>query len=844
MYSYPSYISIGTNSLDNIDTTWSQVECADKAVPVSTGSKVIPAKGAQKGTVKNKQVQVRHVPSKTGSSRQIHQGRNSQQSRPTPLKQSQNKPGNSKQPVNKQLAGKSTHNQKSHHPSFGNRLRNSGNSKKLLVSAHNKRKATSVPANIVKKAKIKKKESKAQAMKSALAAHDVRRRSTNSMRLRKLTSAGEVCHDDSSESMSESERLAEAIRRSKLETRMTTSEAKKAAMIGKLNRQERGKYLRKVKGKCVQQISSQAVNDKGKKDPRDITRRSYVGTKKNQHIRTDKEQFTSNLKTSQKKLKKATKARNSLPSMVVERPKLDARRSSTSHREAKTHLALKRSISAPSKVPTTLMGKIVPIQAPMIWKLVNSSQEKSSPVDLAKIQQNMKSNATLKFTGEQKVLIRFSQNNNNSNSTAVKTIIANVASPSKSPPKNATGVKTKQAVLMPMSIVNDSNGEERTDSSRDASGINRPVRLLRSTSKVTSNRPNYSIIPLSTLLSNSSTVSSIPHLLSMVQKNAIKTTLAPNAQQMIAVPSSTRICNVSTTISAGATPTTKTTATTAAIMNIASTATTPLKATIASAAAATAVKLLVVSSFSPSLTNSTPILVPAIQGSKTSFSGTVPAVSSVSQAESHLSRIASTSTKQAFLPQTSKTLIIKHSTSTPQVFTLIPASRQQHSGQLQFISPGQVIQKCQVPTSSPAKGSQQLIRPIFIAAQPSMLPSKPAGTISKVVSNTPTVTTQAIFIATAPIQPNGQQPTSTIKLTLPPNKSIFAGAIPLIFSPQAPASSSGSLSSQLQHALSSLQSQILLLFQQLVHKLQLFLPYKFPLSLCLKSKLCQLRYDQ
>ena len=782
----------------------------DKINPAETGSKALPAKGAQRGSLRSKQTQAKQVPKRTGPIKQPQQGKQSQQSRQSLIKQSISNKNNSKHPVNKQMSGKHVHVQKSHHSTIASRARNIGSPKKQLVSVQNKRKATGEIANAIKNAKIKRKDNKKHAKTSLLSAQDVRRRSTNSMRLRKLTSAGEVCHDDSSESMSESERLAEAIRRSKLETRMTAAEVKKGAVNGTLNRQEKGKYFRKLKGKQSAQKTTQDAEDKGRKDSVSGTKRALFRSKKDHFIGTNQEHFVGHFKSSQKKSKKISRARNSLPSMVVARPKLDAKRNSTSHSETKSHPTLKRSVSAPSKVPTTLMGKIIPIQAPMIWKLVNSSQEKSNPVDLAKIQ-NMKSKATLKFTGEQKVLIRFSQNNNSSNSTAVKTIIANVASPSKSPPKNSTGVKTRQAVLMPISIVNESNSEAKTDVNTSTNNMGRPVRLLRSTTKVTSNMPNYSIIPLSSLLSSSSAVSSIPHLFSTVQKNAVKTTLTSTAQQLIAVPVKPSACITSlnpNTVSEGASTTT-----TMTLMSIASTTTTTTKlesATAAAAATTTAVKLLVVSSLPSSFTNSPPIAVPVTQIAQTSLSRcnqTNSVISSCSQAVSSLSNSTLASTKQAFLPQTSKTLFIKHSATTPQVFTLIPTSGQQRSGQLQFISPSQVIQKSPVAISLPAKVPQQFIRPIFIAAQPSMFPPKSTSAISKVVSSTPTATTQAIFIATAPINPQGHQPSSTIKLAISPSKPVFAGAIPLIFSPQGPASSSASLSSQLHHALSSLQLQ-------------------------------------
>ena len=802
MYSYPSYISIGTNNLDNIDTNWSQVGNTEKTNPAETGSKALLAKGAQRGSLRSKQTQAKQVPKKTVKQPQL--SKQTQQSRQSLIKQSISKQSNSKQPVNKQISAKHVHAQKLHQSAIASRAKNIGSSKKQLVSMQNKRKSTGDVTNAVKNAKIKRKDNKRHSTTSLLSAQEIRRRSTNSMRLRKLTSAGEVCHDDSSESMSESERLAEAIRRSKLETRMTPAEVKKGAMNGTLNRQEKGKYLRKLKGKQVTQKTMHDAEDKGRKDSLSGTKRSFFRTKKDHFIGANQEHFVGHFKSSQKKSKKISKARSSLPSMVIPRPKLDAKRNSTSHSETKSNPTLKRSVSVPSKVPTTLMGKIIPIQAPMIWKLVNSSQEKSNPVDLAKIQ-NVKSKATLKFTGEQKVLIRFSQNNNNSNSTAVKTIIANVASPSKSPPKNSTGVKTRQAVLMPISIVNESNSEAKLDANKGTDNMGRPVRLLRSTTKVASNMPNYSIIPLSSLLSSSSAVSSIPHLFSTVQqKNAVKTTLTPTAQQLIAVPAKSSACITSlnpSTINEGASA-----ATTTTLMSIAST-TTKLKST---AATTTAVKLLVVSSLSSSITNSPPIFVPATQIAQTISSKsnqTISAISSAIQVMSNLPHSTLASTKQAFLPQTSKTLFIKHSANTPQVFTLIPTSGQQRSGQLQFISPSQVVQKSQVSIPSPAKVPQQFIRPIFIAAQPSMFPPKSTSAISKVVSSTPTVTTQAIFIATAPVNPHGHQSSSTIKLALSPSKPVFAGAIPLIFSPQAPASSSASLSSQLQHALSSLQLQ-------------------------------------
>ena len=779
MYSYPSYISIGNNNLDNINSNWSQGSFTDKKNSNYSGSS--PVTSAQKSPPKGKQAQVKQLPNRTGSGKQAQHCKQPQPSKQAVVKQTVTKQSSSKQVVNKHVSGKQNYAQKSNNPAIGSRLKSIGNSKKQLVSAQNKRKATGEPAVAAKNAKIKKTNNKKQATKTSLLAKDVRRRSTNSMRLRKLTSAGEVCHDDSSESMSESERLAEAIRRSKLETRMTSSEAKKAEANGNLNNKDRQKYSRLLTGK-------HKLEEKGKKGSRFVAKKSHDRlVAANQHL------LVGHVKSSVKKAKKGRKVQSAFPSMVVAQPKLDAKRSTLSHREAKLHPPLKRSASAPSKVPTTLMGKIIPIQAPMIWKLVNSSQEKSAPVDMAKIQ-NMKSNATLKFTGEQKVLIQFSQSNNNSSSTAVKTIIANVAS-SKSPPKNSTGVKMRQAVLMPISAVSEADSEAKTIACSGMNIVDKPVRLLRSTVKGASNIPNYSIIPLSSLIPSSSAASSAPHLLSTVQKTAGRTSLASAAHQLLAIPPKPNapvIASMNQTL-------VSTTATT--VMSVAAAARTKLTS------APTAVKLIVVSSLSSSLQSHPPIIVPASQSTKTSLSGPTFTISSSIQATPTVTSSSSASTKQAFLPQTSKTLIIKHSASTPQVITLIPASGHQPSGQLQLISPGQIIQKPQLCTSLAAKGAQQLIRPIFIAAQPSLQPPKATGVISKLVSSTPTVTTQAIFIATSPITHNRQQPTSTIKLALSPGKSIFAGAIPLIFSPQAPASSSSSLSCQLQNAISSLQSQ-------------------------------------
>jgi len=426
MYSYPSYISIGNNNLDNISSSWSQDSFTDKKNSNVTGSS--PVKSAQKGPPKGKQTQVKQLPSRTGSSKQVQHSKQSQPSKQTVVKQAISKQNSSKQIANKHVNSKQSYARKSNNSAIGTRLKSIGNSKKQLVSAQNKRKATGEPAVAAKNAKIKKKSNKKQATKTALLEKDIRRRSTNSMRLRKLTSAGEVCPDDSSESMSESERLAEAIRRSKLETKMTSFEAKKAKTNGDLNHQDRRKYSCLLKGKHKLQSSSKHVEEKGKKGSKFVAKRSH-----DQLVAANQHPLVGHVKSSVKKPKKGRKLQSAFPSMVVAQPKLDAKRNTISHRETKLHPPLKRSTSAPSKVPTTLMGKIIPIQAPMIWKLVNSSQEKSAPVDMAKIQ-NMKSNATLKFTGEQKVLIQFSQSNNNSSSTAVKTIIANVAS-SKSPPK-------------------------------------------------------------------------------------------------------------------------------------------------------------------------------------------------------------------------------------------------------------------------------------------------------------------------------------------------------------------------------------------------------------------------
>ena len=767
-YSYPSYISIGTNNLDNIDTTWSQGSDFATTNANDNGTKDALVKGAQKGPSRGKQLQGKQSTSKALTSKQ------SSQSKQTLSKQVNSKQINTKQTVNRQTSGKQAQVKKTQSAAVVNKARNLVNSKKQLLSASNKRKATTEPAIAVKNAKIKKKDNKKQATKNVVSVQDFRRRSTNSMRLRKLTSAGEVCHDDSSESMSESERLAEAIRRSKLETKMTTAETTKGEANVNFNGQE--KAINKLKEKKG-----------GKQD--------VIKSNKNV-MKTNHEHLNSRLNPPQKKSKRGSALRSSLPSMVIPRAKLDTKRSSTSHREAKSHPTLKRSASVPSKAPATLMGKIIPIQAPMIWKLVNSAQEKSNPVDFTRIQ-SMKSNATLKFTGEQKVLITFSQSNNNTNSTAVKTIIANVASPTKSPPKSSTGVKTRQAVLMPISVVNETNNGTCKDTNSKATS--RPVRLLRSTAKVTSNMPNYSIIPLSSLISSSSAVSSIPHLFSAVQKNAVKTTLATTARQLIAIPSQSKPSVITSTSQNLAISKTTIATTTSTVLNIATTA--AAAAAKVTSVTTTAVKFIVVSSLSSSFANSPVTAMPATQ--------CIPATASISIPSSTIPVIStSATTKQAFLPQTSKTLIIKHSANSPQVFTLIPASAQQTGGPLQLIPRNQVIQSPVITTAATAKGTPQLIRPIFIAAQPSMLPPKPLPAVSnKAVSSTQTPTTQAIFIATAPINPNGAQPTSTIKLTLSPDKSIFAGAIPLIFSPQAPASSVSSLSNQLQLALSSLQAQ-------------------------------------
>ena len=726
MYSYPSYISIGAESLSSLDTTWSQDSNFDGIREKEPRAKA-PAKG-NKGTPKKKQ------PVDTGKS-----------------------PGAKSKAVT--------------------------TNKKDFANGKNKRKASDDVVNkLVKNAKIKKKESKKASLKAeaaaaaAAAAAEVRRRSTNSMRLRKLTSAGEVCHDDSSESMSESEKLAEAIRRSKLETSMTKNNS--FVVHGKKVNGKKGKgdnvtfvFQHKMKNRLAGQqgtkqktkIAPGKVDQSKRKHhtaPDDL-KKSVFSDKKDHYIGADKEHFIGHFKAGTKKVKKGSRTKNMIPSMVVtSRSATNGRKNSAISRENKAHMVLKRSNSAPSK-PATLAGKIIPIQAPMIWKLVNSNQQKKT--DTVEIQgiQNMKNNATLKFTGEQKVLITFNPTSDSQNATTVKTIIANVPTTSKTSPKSSTGVKTRQAVLLP--ITTETTQSNTSNSTPTVS--KQPTRALRSATKAATSSPNYSIIPLSSLIASSSAVSALPSLLSAVHKNAkisAATATAVSTQKVIA--SSKTLTNIAAPSQGKQ------------LQNM------------------SPVKLIVVSSIPTSLSNMTSASIPVAQN------GSLPITTTLSTAASSAvsTTIAPVVAKQAFIPQNSKTLIIKHTGSSQQVFTLIPTMGQKPGGPVQLIQ-GPVTQVAQKPAVSSTVSSSSVMRPIFIAAQPT--PPKQPATAPVAATSNPQP--QAVFIAGGPVNKTNNTPGNALQLTLQQNKSLFAGAVPLIFSPQT----SGSLSSQIQMALSSLQAQ-------------------------------------
>ena len=774
MYSYPSYISIGTNNLDDIDPTWSHGNSFQNVHESEAKSDERPGK-ATKGGAKSKQMPIKPVNSK--------QHNKKLQSKQFSSKTQNNKQSSNKQQTIKQVTGKQGTTKKTQAQRIQAALSSQSQKNKAVVNSNkqvavnvsNKRKATTEPGNSGKNAKIKKKESKKQMTEKE--AQDFRRRSTNSMRLRKLTSAGEICHDDSSESMSESERLAEAIRRSKIETSMSN--------VGDRNKNDRTltelartrsklQVIDKLKGK------KNAPNIVGKSERLMLAKSKQIGnvslkkaefsSKKDHSIGSDKEHFVGHFKATQKKLKKSLRSKKTLPSMAFDK------KTSFTNRDCKSQTPVKRPVTTTSKVATTLIGKIIPIQAPMIWKLVNSAQQqKSETIDLKKIQ-NMKNNATLKFTGEQKVLITFNPNSEGQNSTAVKTIIANVTSPSKNSAKSSTGVKTRQAVLLPLSAAGDSPASIGSGNSPSDNTANQPVRILRSSNKSVPNLSNYSIIPLSSLVTSSAIVSAIPHLLSAVQnnvKNSPEMRLTTTSQKPITYP-----------------PPAKT-----VVRN------SPKENASTLAPVSTPVKLIVVSSVTPTTATSNvstggACVIASIH--KVSASATVTTTSS---APTSLSTSSSSATsQQAFLPQSSKTLIIKHSSNSSQVFTLIPTMGKH----LLPCSGTPIAPKTTVSgTTSNAATQSQLIRPIFITAQPNPISQKP----STAANSSP----QAVFIATAPINPSGNQSVSGIQLTLSPSKSLLAGAIPIIVGPQVSRSSTANLSSQIQLALSSLQSQNLVM---------------------------------
>ncbi|XP_065070744.1 myosin-M heavy chain-like [Rhopilema esculentum] len=646
MYSYPSYISIGTNNLDDIDPTWSHGNSFQNVHESEAKSDERPGK-ATKGGAKSKQIQ-----NKPGNSKQNNKKLQNKHfsSKTQNNKQSTNKQQSTKQVTGKQGTTKKIQAQKIQAAISSQSQKNKAvvnSNKQVAANVSNKRKATTEPGNSVKNAKIKKKESKKQMTEKE--AQDFRRRSTNSMRLRKLTSAGEICHDDSSESMSESERLAEAIRRSKIETSMSNvDERNKNDRTPTELARTRSKLqvIDKLKGKKnalnIVEKSERLMLAKSKQIGNESLKKAAFSSKKDHFIGPDKEHFVGHFKATQKKLKKSLRSKKTLPSMAFEK------KTSFTNRDCKSQTQVKRPVTATSKVATTLIGKIIPIQAPMIWKLVNSAQQqKSETIDLKKIQ-NMKNNATLKFTGEQKVLITFNPNSEGQNSTAVKTIIANVTSPSKNSPKSSTGVKTRQAVLLPLSAAGDSPTSLGSGNSPTDNAANQPVRILRSSNKSVPNLSNYSIIPLSSLVSSSAIVSAIPHLLSAVQnnvKNSPEMRLTTTTQKPITYP-----------------PPVKT-----VIRN------SPKENASTSAPVSTPVKLIVVSSVTPTTATSNvstggACVIASIH--KVSANATVTTTSSTPTSLSTLS--SSATSQQAFLPQSSKTLIIKHSSNSSQVFTLIP----------------------------------------------------------------------------------------------------------------------------------------------------------------------------
>ncbi len=645
-YSYPSYISIGGDSLDSLDTNWTyardeQQGGADTfSETLDTGNSMVVARRQEpvKKTKKNSSVQ-RKRPSVEPTS--------------------------------------------------------------------------NTPKNVKKKKKeISKKEQVA-------AEKEIRRRSTNSMRLRRLAPGGKVCPDEGTE-MTEADRLVDAIQRSKLETNIAQVNAGMKAKSQSTARRNNNnwKNIDRVRGRFVK-TKNKSNKKRGNPNKWDAMQRVRKAKLASNSKNPNSPQATSKSLTSksQRMLKKKNAGVNN---------------------ELKAQVVLKRGGNA---MPLT--GKIMPIQGPMIWKLVNSSQLEASnasnmPSNIT--MEQLKNNATLKFTDEQKVMITFSQAGEDSKLSTVKTIIANVASNSKPSPKNSSGVRTHQAVLMPVNSLKE-NGTDLASGNMSKYA----VKALRSAAKKAPNLSNYRIIPISSIMPPTSVADSL--------HNVVTTKSKPVSR------SGTDKVDTSTN-------------------TLASSITAKTSASSVKSVANSQIRITTTTTLTTLQSNMKP--VGATNNRTQAQTQNIAPISKV------LINQVATSTNTS---QQSRTLVIKQASTPQQVFSFLPTTGNSS------IPTFQLVPNYTAPTTQGTKNqNSQFIRPLILAprfAAPRVSSTTTTTTTSTVASSTSkpvelnTSGMRTVLLTTGALNAAINGGGSAFQLTLSPNnKSLVTGAIPLLLTAQ------------------------------------------------------------